>query len=136
MPGLIYSLHVHSSWKLILTNMPMDVKRPKAFKFYKTKRKWNNAHKKYLIECTVNSVSIGCMWKKKNSAEAKKNWTKKWEAIYVKWIIKTEIISLKSEIRVLWILENNLASKFAWVSLGVRTFLGFTSCDNHKNCTV
>lgn len=137
MPGLIYSLHVHSSWKLILTNMPMDVKRPKAFKFYKTKRKWNNAHKKYLIECTVNSVSIGCMWKKKNSAEAKKKyWTKKWEAIYVKWIIKTEIISLKSEIRVLWILENILASKFAWVSLGVWTFLGFTSCDNHKNCTV
>lgn len=54
----------------------MDVKRPKAFKFYKTKRKWNNAHKKHLIECTVNSVSIGCMWKKKNwnSAEAKKKY--------------------------------------------------------------
>lgn len=101
----------------------MDVKRPKAFKFYKTKRKWNNAHKKYLIECTVNSVSIGCMWKKKNSAEAnKKNIEqKKWEAIYVKWIIKTEIISLKSEIRVLWMLENILASKFDWVSLGIRT---------------
>lgn len=53
--------------------------------------------------------------------QKKKLLKNKWEAKYVKWIIKTEIISLKSEIRVLWILENSLASKFAWVSLGVRT---------------